>query len=239
MKKALIASTARMGFYEGQNRIFDNQTYLDAISLAGGFPIIVGYGTKEDYQRIAMLCDGLLITGGEDLDPSLFNQIKHPTTICSDPRIDELDFGLIEAFHQLNKPILGICRGLQSLNVYFGGTLYQDINSFYPHHLPQGHLQNKQTPPIPGNQTSHSVTFLENTTLYSIFGQKHTVNSFHHQNIDYCPSCFSISAMSEDGLIEGIEMGDQILAVQWHPERLVWDEKHLQLFTHFIKQCQK
>lgn len=236
MNKPIIALSARMGFFEGQNRIFDNQSYFDAVLAAGGIPVMVSYGEREAIQQIAQRFDGLLITGGEDLDPALFHQSRHPATQTTDPRLDELDLGLIEEFAARNKPILGICRGIQSINVCFGGTLYQDINTQVSSLRPQGHQQNKAKPGLPMNATFHDACFEPGTRLYALFGERHPVNSFHHQNIDQLAPGFTVCARSEDGLIEGIEK-EGILAVQWHPERLIHDPKQLTLFQTFVAQC--
>ena len=139
MKKPMIALTARIGEFQGQNRIFDNQTYFDAVALGGGIPVLVNYGSDEDYEAIAERFDGLLVTGGEDLDPALFHQSAHPSVELTDPRMDTLDLELIRRFAAKGKPILGICRGIQSINVVFGGTLIQDLNTQYPAMRPPGH----------------------------------------------------------------------------------------------------
>ena len=146
MKKPMIALTARSGDFDGQTRIFDNQTYFDAIAQAGGIPVLVTYGDDEDYKMIAERFDGLMVTGGEDLDPALFHQPAHPSLELTDPRLDTLDLRLIQLFAAKGKPILGICRGIQSINVAFGGTLIQDLNTQYPAMRAAGHQQHKAVP---------------------------------------------------------------------------------------------
>ena len=238
MKKPMIALTARIGDFQGQNRIFDNQTYFDAVALGGGIPVLVNYGSDEDYEAIAERFDGLVVTGGEDLDPALFHQLAHPSVEVTDPRMDTLDLELIRRFAAKGKPILGICRGIQSINVVFGGTLIQDLNTQYPAMRPAGHQQHKAEPKPAMDAPFHDNTFAEGTLLYELFGPRHAVNSFHHQNIDRVADGFVVSSWSEDGLAEAIEK-DKILAVQWHPERLTADPGHRAIFETFVRQCQK
>ena len=99
MKKPMIALTARIGDFQGQNRIFDNQTYFDAVALGGGIPVLVNYGNDEDYEAIAERFDGLVVTGGEDLDPALFHQLAHPSVELTDPRMDTLDLEPVSYTH--------------------------------------------------------------------------------------------------------------------------------------------
>lgn len=238
MKKPMIALTARSGDFDGQTRIFDNQTYFDAIAQAGGIPVLVTYGDDEDYKMIAERFDGLMVTGGEDLDPALFHQPAHPSLELTDPRLDTLDLRLIQLFAAKGKPILGICRGIQSINVAFGGTLIQDLNTQYPAMRAAGHQQHKAVPKPAMDATFHDNTFVEGTKLYAMFGPCHAVNSYHHQNIDQVADGFVVSSWSEDGLAEAIEK-DQILAVQWHPERLSADPCHRAIFESFIQECRK
>lgn len=237
MNKPMIAVTARLGFYDGQNRIFDNQTYFEAVTMAGGIPVMVTYGSQEDYRRIAEQFDGLLVTGGEDLDSALFQQPMHPSVTTTDARLDELDLCLIRLFAEAGKPILGICRGIQCINVAFGGTLIQDLNTQWLGLRTQGHEQHKMNPKRRLDETSHEVTMTAGTQLEVILGPTHEVNSFHHQSVDQLAEGFIVSAIStEDGVIEGMERGN-ILAVQWHPERLVSDAAELALFQHLIHAC--
>ena len=236
MNKPMIALTARMGWFEEQYKLYVNQHYYDAVAQAGGIPVMVGYACKEDLTAIADQFDGLLVTGGEDLDPATYHQKKHVSVSCTDPRLDDLDLQLIKMFEQRKKPILGICRGLQSINVAFGGDLIQDINTQYSQLREQGHQQYKMHPKPAIDATFHNNTFVKGTVLHKLLGDEHAVNSYHHQNIDHVAKGFIVNSWSDDGLAEGIER-DNILAVQWHPERLTWDEGHRSIFEYFVSLC--
>ena len=236
MKKPLIAMTARMGWFEEQYKVYVNQSYYDAISNAGGIPVVVGYGSTEDFEAIADQFDGLLVTGGEDLDPATYHQKKHESVECTDPRLDDMDLQLIRLFDQRKKPIVGICRGIQSINVAFGGDLIQDINTQYSQLREQGHQQYKAVPKVNIESTFHTNTFVKGTLLAELMEETHDVNSYHHQNIDHVADGFKINSWSDDGLAEGFER-DNILAVQWHPERLTWDPCHRSIFEVFVKKC--
>lgn len=226
-----IAVTAR-SFMNGPHRaFFSNEQYLKAIIAANGNPMIVTPNSVQNLDDIIERCDGLLVTGGTDMNPNLYKQNNHELTAGVDDEIDALDLFLIQACYKYHKPILGICRGIQAINVAFGGTLIQDIPSQYSLVREGGHMQTK-----PGNEIEHMVYFTKGTYAHQLFGDVHAVNSFHHQAIFHLGKNLKVSGTSEDGIIESIE-GDKLFAVQWHPERLLDDEKQLQIFTDFITMC--
>lgn len=173
--------------------------------------LIVTPSSFETYQKVLEIADGLLLTGGTDVNPKFYNQELHPTTTIEPADFEQMEFALISLFDKQKKPILGICRGIQTINVYFNGTLLQDIASAAPNALE--HQQDKK------DTYGHKVEIQKGTHLAKFINGSIDVNSFHHQNIDVVAPGFSVNAISEDGLIEGIEKGN-IIAVQWHPEKV-------------------
>lgn len=236
--KPTIALTCRIQNFDNQNRIYNNYSYFEALQQAGGIPVIVPIVNQKEAEQIADQFDGLCVTGGEDLDPALFNQNPHPSITQTWKEIDETDLFLIHAFLKRKKPILGICRGIQVINVALGGDLYQDINTQVCDIDPRFHQQNK----VEGysmNDVFHRVDFKEGTWLHAICGKSAMVNSFHHQAVkDLAPS-LTCSALSPDGIIEAAEIKGQLLAVQWHPEKIISDPKQLAIFKNFIALCSR
>lgn len=189
--------------------------YLNAIRESGGVPIILPLiATSEDITQLCSLCSGFLFTGGQDVDPKLYNQDPDPK--CGQPNIerDTLERIIFDYATAVDKPILGICRGIQLINVLCGGTLYQDLPSQWG-----SGVNHQMTPPY--DRVQHHITILENTPLSEILDERTLgVNSYHHQSIcDLAPSLLPM-AISEDGIIEAIYMPDRsfIIALQWHPE---------------------
>lgn len=226
-----IAVTAR-ALMNGTNRAyFSNEQYIKAIIAAKGNPILITPNLPQNLDVLIEQCDGLLVTGGSDANPNLYKQNNHEKTSGIDDEIDALDFLLIQECFKYHKPIFGICRGLQMINIAFGGTLIQDIPSQYSQMREGGHMQTK-----PGNQVEHLVYFTPDTYAHQVFGDAYGVNSFHHQAIFHLGKQLRVSGVSEDGIIEAIE-GDKLFAVQWHPERLLDDEKQMRLFQDFISMC--
>lgn len=186
--------------------------------------IIATPGSFETYTKLAEMCDGLLLTGGADIDPKFYNQEMHPTTKIVPAEYEQMEFALLSLFTKQKKPILGICRGIQIINVFFNGTLIQDIPSAYPDYL--CHSQDSS------EIYAHKVTIQPNTHVAKFMDTNFSINSYHHQNIDTLAPGFIVNAISDDGLIEGIEKGN-ILGVQWHPEK-VDDSYQLQLMRSWV-----
>lgn len=236
--KPFIAIAARCEMRDNIQWVLTTQAFFRAVTLAGGIPVMIYHECTKDYHRIAEAFDGLLIPGGDDINPALYHQKKYTVERIASEQIDQLDIQLIHVFHDIRKPILGICRGMQCINVAFGGTLIQDIAAEYNYILSADHDQRK----IKGitdyeNTVCHEITCMPDTELFSIYGEKDMVNSFHHQCIDQLAKGFMPSAYSKnDNIIEGIEMSN-ILGVQWHPEWLLKNAKSLALFQHFIDKA--
>lgn len=233
MRKPRIAITPRL--FDNNIRQGDNNEYTDAILKAGGIPYIVALNTP--IEEIVNDFDGLLVTGGEDIDPALYHEKEEYPIEKSLYELDLFDLNLIKAFHQADKPILGICRGIQAINVAFGGTLYQDLALQVPSLRKQGHQQHKMEPPLQRYDVAHACTTVENTVLNAILSNHCMVNTYHHQCVKEIAKPLIASAYSEDGLIEGIENGKNIIAVQWHPERLINNPNQFNLFVWLIDHC--
>lgn len=203
-------------------------TYTRSIALAGGVPVML---CMESAQEAADRFDGLLLSGGPDIDPKYFGEEILNETVRINPARDEYELALIRAFLDAGKPILGICRGAQMLGVALGGTLYQDI----PAQLGFLHYD---------KQVRHFVCAQPGTTLYRLFGERFRVNSLHHQAMRDLPEGCVVSARSQEGIIEAFEHESlPLLAVQFHPERLtggMGDARtpdFLPLFEHFVARC--
>ena len=188
------------------NRVFYiYHEYIKMFKKANLDIITIAPASFATLQFLVDNCDGLLLTGGLDVDPAYYHKSLHPKTKKELFELEELEFTLIKMFFQQNKPILGICRGIQTINVAFGGTLIQDLDSNL-------HMQKEM------QGYRHLVTTCKNSLLSKYLGDKFMTNSFHHQALDKVADGFIISAKSVDNIIEGIEK-DKIIAVQWHPEK--------------------
>ncbi len=204
-----------------------NHDYSWAVSKSGGIPYMLCL-SEADLDHYADDMDGLLVTGGEDINQPLLHQAdKRPLTL--DDRYDLWDQALIEAFAKRNKPIFGVCRGLQIINVVYGGTLFEDIDQCYKD-LKGAHKYND-----PSTGLSHAVSIRSNSRLHKICKQDTLmINSYHHQAIRDLAKGFTVSAISADGVIEAIEK-DRILAVQWHPEKIYNLQQQAAIFDYFIQ----
>ena len=176
----------------------------------------------------ALTCDGLLLPGGDDVDPSFYGREK--TALCgrTDPQRDQDEWALLEAFLATGKPFLGICRGEQMLNVFRGGTLHQDI---------KGSQKVKHSDYLHKNRGNHLVSLAPGSRLQAIFGSAEIrVNSLHHQAAEVPAPGLSVAGRSEDGFIEALEDPSHpfCVAVQWHPEHMGRTEQR-KLFTAFVE----
>lgn len=205
--------------------------YMESLARAGAGMRWVELNDPEQAVQDALTCDGLLLPGGGDMDPKFYGQARIPA--CGEPNLlrDAAEPLLLRAFLAADKPVLGICRGIQVMNAVLGGDLYQDIKPF--EHLPHnGHWAKV-----------HTVTVRRGTLLSRILGQDTVlVNSQHHQAVDQVAPGFTLAALSEDGIVEAIEKPDArfCLGVQWHPEWLSDADPAMQgLFDAFVNACSK
>jgi putative glutamine amidotransferase len=246
-KKPLIGlSSSWAPFKKGRVDMIDPEfdylksEYSEAIIVAGGIPIIIPTFKKSHLKaldQIIPLLDGLVLTGGCDLDPSFFGEMEIPDAKCViRKRRDILELELAKKFDELSpeKPLLAICRGHQLFNVYLGGTLIQDFDACGKKTIPQKHS-------LPKERTYHEVEIFPGTLLSSIIGEgTHTVNSSHHQGIAKLAVPLKIVAKAPDGIIEAVEMKKPrrwFLSIQWHPEAMVGDKASKEIFKAFVKAC--
>ena len=205
--------------------------YIESLARAGAGMRWVELSDPEQAVQDALTCDGLLLPGGGDMDPKFYGQARIPA--CGEPNLlrDAAEPLLLRAFLAADKPVLGICRGIQVMNAVLGGDLYQDIKPF--EHLPHNDHWAKV----------HTVTVRRGTLLSRILGQDTVlVNSQHHQAVDRVAPGFTLAALSEDGIVEAIEKPDArfCLGVQWHPEWLSDADPAMQgLFNAFVNACSK
>ena len=205
--------------------------YMESLARAGAGMRWVELNDPEQAVQDALTCDGLLLPGGGDMDPKFYGQERIPA--CGAPNLlrDAAEPLLLRAFLAADKPVLGICRGIQVMNAVLGGDLYQDIKPF--EHLPHNDHWAKV----------HTVTVRRGTLLSRILGQDTVlVNSQHHQPVDRVAPGFTLAALSEDGIVEAIEKPDArfCLGVQWHPEWLSDADPAMQgLFDAFVNACPK
>lgn len=211
--------------------------YPEGITAAGGIPVILSILNRdEDIEAIADRLDGFVFSGGQDVDPQYYGEalLKYSNEIY--PPRDQLELRLLRAVIARDKPIFGVCRGLQLINVALGGTLYQDINKQLKRDQPIQHFQqNNYEYPV------HEVSIAANSRLYEIIGTETIrVNSMHHQAINRLAPQLIAAATSADGLVEAVEIRELRfgLAVQWHPEFL-WqqDANTLKVLQAFVDAC--
>jgi len=210
------------------------RTYVEAVATAGGAPVVIPLNLDEGALRaIYERLDGLLLAGGEDVHPRHYGEAIHEKCGQRDNARDTVELTLARWALAEGLPVLGICRGIQVLNVAAGGTLYQDIASQMP-----GSLKHDCWPDYPRNYLAHQVTVNGDSHLPAILGQSRVaVNSTHHQAVKDVPPDFRAVAWAPDGVIEAIEGNDHLFAlgVQWHPEELVEDAPPMRrLFEDFV-----
>ncbi len=218
-----------------KNRIWMVPGYLKGLQDAGAFPVILPvFGSVSEAEQACELCDGFLFTGGQDVNPALYGE--KPDERCGEISFerDLMEKLLLERAIAEDKPILGICRGIQFINAALGGTLYQDI----PSQLPSG-LVHCQKPPF--DVPSHDVEICPESPLRRLLGRDRiSVNSFHHQGIKELSPKLREMAYSADGLTEAVYAPGQyfLWAVQWHPEySYLADENSRKIFRTFTEHC--
>ena len=192
--------------------------YAHGVENAGGLPVVLPFLEREETVReLAGRLDGLLLAGGEDVSHLLYGQQPRVGLGEVIPERDALEIALLRAMMELGKPVLGVCRGVQLLNVALGGSLYQDLPREW-----RGTTLHSQR--ARRNHLSHTIQIEPNSRLYGLLGQyaKLDCNSYHHQAIDRVAESLIAVAWDEDGLIEAVERPgpEFVVGVQWHPENL-------------------
>lgn len=217
----------------GPVRWYMKKQYVASLARAGAEVRWIEVDDPEKAVAELMECDGLLLAGGGDVNPTRYGQT--PRKECGKPNDtrDEAELQMLEAFLPTNKPILAICRGVQLMNVYFGGTLHQDISKIQV----CNHSQLRKIP-----RTVHHIKTMPHTKLRRLLGEAPLqVNSAHHQAVDQLGPGLTVNAVSEDGFIEGAEvfLHPFCVGVQWHPEHLSKNDPVQQgIFDAFVKACQ-
>ena len=230
-----VAVTASIRLDGDTSRVRLTAAYVTALESAGLIPLIVPPLSRASAAAVILdSVSGLVLTGGEDIDPARYGEKRHEKIRSINAARDATEIALIEEAKARGKPILAICRGIQILNVALGGTLVQDI----PSQLDTKIAHDEDSP---RNSRSHDISIEPGSLIAKAVGTEHcTVNSFHHQSVKRVADGMRVTARSPDGVIEGLESTDDwwVIAVQWHPEEMTdspepWDRG---LFKAFAQQ---
>jgi putative glutamine amidotransferase len=210
------------------------EAYVKAILNAGGIPVLLPIGLKTaDLTRLRDTLDGILLSGGGDIHPSRFNGRTHPRVYDVDLNRDEMEIELVRLAADTDWPFLGICRGIQVINVALGGNLCIDIGTLLP-----GALRHDCFPDMPRDHLAHKVSFQPGCILENISsGSELVVNSLHHQALDRLAPELEVLATAPDGLVEAVGLKNHPfgLGVQWHPEWLPGSPANQALFHAFME----
>jgi len=230
----LIGVTTSVTVDKIPERAYVNSSYLHAVQQAGGVPVVLPPQLSgSSSERLARGLDGLLLTGGGDIDPAVFGEAPHPTTYEVTPTRDALELWAVRMALARRLPVLAICRGVQVLNVALGGTLFQDVAS-----EPGTEIQHGQQEPR--DQPTHKVHVKAGSRLAETLGTDELeVNSMHHQALKALGAGLVAVAWAPDQIVEGVELTDPsrfVLGVQWHPEELIQhSEPARRLFAAFVR----
>ena len=211
--------------------------YMEGIRRAGGIPMMLPLTwEKGELEQINSMCRGYLFTGGHDVAPKLYGETESSLCGPANRQRDQLETYIFHLAWNDDKAVLGICRGLQLINVLMGGTLYQDLPSQF-----QGskEIEHHMCPPY--DRPCHQVKLTEEGPLFRLLEKRELgVNSYHHQGIKKLAPGLGISAVAEDGLVEGIYARDKryIQAIQWHPEFMGQEDRDSgKIFREFVEGC--
>lgn len=235
---ALTASSKAAASPGKYSRVRVNDAYVRALQSVGLVPLVIPPSLSPDEARaVVERVSGVVLSGGEDVDPVRYGAVRHPATQRPKPGRDATEIALVAAARDAGRPVLAICRGLQLLNVALGGTLVQDLGMLRPSEI--GHsLESARTHRV------HGVTILRGSRLAAAVGTSAIdVNSLHHQAVDQLAPSLRASAYAPDGVVEAAESTGEwwTLAVQWHPEELLEDAKPWDraIFAAFAQACEK
>lgn len=208
--------------------------YLEGLKEAGATPVIFPLTEDpEEISRLVDICDGILMTGGHDVTPSIYGEepLEDKVSCCRER--DNMEKLVLEDTMKKDKPILGICRGIQLINALLGGTLYQDLPSQHP-----SDIEHHQTPPY--DVPVHEVIIRKGTPLFDCLGSERiSVNSYHHQAVKDLAPGLEVMAESEDGIVEALykPLYSFLWAVQWHPEfSYKTDSNSMKIFQAFVER---
>lgn len=207
--------------------------YSNVVIQSGGIPLLIPLIPDGDIEEVCQGIDGLLVTGGEDIDPAYYGQEPHVDLGKITPHLDRMEYSLVTEILKQDKPYVGICRGLHMLNVVCGGSLYQSIHTERVEPV----IQHKQK--APRTHRSHSVKLEKESRLFDLLREEEfKVNSFHHQACKQIGDSLKVVAHANDGIVEGVESKEHtfVFGVQWHPEEFAWDgdEASKRLFKAYI-----
>lgn len=211
---------AKFGVWETE-AVLLHRFYVDCVVAAGGIPVLLP-PVSDAHERLVSTVDGLVLTGGADVEPARYGHEPHPATYTR-PRRDAFEFGLFEAARAAGKPVLGVCRGLQVMSVALGGTLAQ--------HLPEsaGTTDHQPAPAVFGTST---ISLKDGSRAAAILGTETKAHCYHHQAIDRLGTGLEAVGWAADGTIEAAEVpGEFTLGVQWHPEQ---DSADVRLFAALV-----
>ncbi len=227
-------------YQQTEQRLWMHHGYLELLEAAGGVPLILPLLEEEQgLEQLLAVCSGFLFPGGGDVEPGLFGEEMHRGCRAVCPRRDQMELALLKRLRQRDLPVWGICRGVQVMNIAYGGDIYQDLNSqFFPE---KGAVEHDQDGRLPDDYPIHSVAIQPGSSLHRfIKADSLRVNSLHHQGIRRVGAGLAVAARSADGLPEALEDPAKrfFLGVQWHPERM-WnrDKTQLDLARAFVEAC--
>ncbi len=234
MSQPLIGiTTGRIQNKDEYPNVAQSEKYVEAIVLAGGLPVMIpNLLPPADLEALRARLDGILLTGGSDVDPALFGGLPHPRVYGINPPRDATEIALVRAAARSGQPFMGICRGIQVINVALGGTLYTDIADQKP-----AALRHDWYPNIDRSFLAHTVSVQSGSLLESITRTSQLeTNSLHHQGLHQVAPDLQPIAWAPDGLVEGVQLtGYRFgLGVQWHPEWLVQYPAMLELFKALV-----
>ena len=220
---------------EDKNSLWMVPGYLDGVREAGGLPLILPLTEDPDeIDQLSGLCDGFLFTGGHDVDPALYGEVPVNNSIISCAARDVMEKYVLDHALSSDKPVLGICRGIQFINAALGGTLYQDLPVQHP-----SDIEHHMVPPYDREQ--HKVSIISDTPLAEVVGVKSLGGkSKHHQAVNQIAPDLRPMAVSPDGLTEAVYMPSRrfVWGVQWHPEfSYRSDESARRIFRAFVVAC--
>jgi putative glutamine amidotransferase len=208
-----------------------NQAYVDAVVRAGAIPFVLPVMDPGDAEFALLAVDGLLLSGGGDVDPARYGALPVPEIYGLDPGRDAFEVALVLAAARADVPVLGICRGSQILNVALGGSLIQHV----PAVTGCDHcIRDRSHEPV------HDVVVASGSLLEAVAGATEiAVNSLHHQAVDRLGAGLRAVAWAEDGIVEGVESDGpgRLLGVQWHPELLAGRAEHERLFSWLVTEA--
>lgn len=233
--KPLIGITAEV---REDGNYFLPPVYAKTITQAGGIPVLIPVLPDEDLDSLCEQIDALFVTGGEDIDPSYYGQDPHIHLGKITPKLDAMEHALVQKILELDKPYIGVCRGLHMLNVVTGGSLYQSIHSQREEPVMQHKQKSERT------HRSHPVKMDKDSMMYDMLkDEEFKVNSYHHQACNEVGSPLKVVARALDGIIEGMESTEHtfVFGFQWHPEEfaLVGDEPSKRIFKAYIDAAMK